>query len=415
MSIVVHARLVTRLVTRQGSREPADMGKRSNGEGTVRRNVERSRWEARFTVGNDGNGRPVRKMATGATKVVALKRMREAQDAAASGRDPVRRDHTVGRYLGEWLDDVLPGTVAAATEGQYREVVRRYIIPCIGRKHLATLSAGDVSKMLRDMATPTAERPNGYSPTSQRLARSILRTALAHAEREGHVSRNVAALAKGVPQQRSEGRTMTPAEATKFLIHIRGDRDEAAYVVALSCGLRVSELLGLAWDCVSIDSTPATIDIRRGLKYVPGLGLLVGDVKTTTSRRTVHLTEQAVVTLKRHRAIQRAERLKLGRFWNDLPLGVDFVFRTVDGTARDPSNFRKALSATTNAAGLGHWHPHELRHSAASLLLAQGVSLKTIADTLGHSSITVTANVYAHLLDDARAEAAEAMSRALSG
>ena len=81
----------------------------------------------------------------------------------------------------------------------------------------------------------------------------------------------------------------------------------------------------------------------------------------------------------------------------------------------DPSSFWKALREAAEAAGLGHWHPHELRHSAASLLLAQGVPLKVISETLGHSSIVVTADIYGHLLDDARAEAAAAMDRALSG
>jgi integrase len=97
------------------------------------------------------------------------------------------------------------------------------------------------------------------------------------------------------------------------------------------------------------------------------------------------------------------------------PLGVDLVFRSVTGTALDPSNVAHGLSAITQRAGLGHWHPHELRHSAASLLLAQGVPLKVVSDILGHSSITVTADVYAHLLAPMRDEAADAMDRALSG
>jgi integrase len=104
----------------------------------------------------------------------------------------------------------------------------------------------------------------------------------------------------------------------------------------------------------------------------------------------------------------------MGARWPTAPLGADLVFRTGRGNAIDPSSFWKALREATEAAGLGHWHPHELRHSAASLLLAQGVPLKVISETLGHSSIAVTADVYGHLLDDARAEAAAAMDRALS-
>ena len=89
------------------------------------------------------------------------------------------------------------------------------------------------------------------------------------------------------------------------------------------------------------------------------------------------------------------------------------MFRTSRGTPSDPSNVWKALSNITQAAGLGHWHPHELRHSAASLLLAQGLSLKSVSELLGHSSISVTSDIYGHLLDEQRAETATAMEKAL--
>jgi integrase len=88
-------------------------------------------------------------------------------------------------------------------------------------------------------------------------------------------------------------------------------------------------------------------------------------------------------------------------------LGVDLAFRTECGTATDPANFRHYTYAVTQSAGLGRWSAHELRHSAASLLLGQGVPLKVV------SSIRITADVYGHLLEPTREEAAEAMERAL--
>ena len=104
-----------------------------------------------------------------------------------------------------------------------------------------------------------------------------------------------------------------------------------------------------------------------------------------------------------------------GPEWEPLPLGHDLVFRTPFGTAIDPANFRHATYKATIDAGLGRWSPHELRHSAASLLLAQGISLKVASEMLGHSSIRVTADIYSHLLEPARQEAAEAMENALWG
>jgi integrase len=396
------------------------MTKRGNGEGSIRHNVERGRWEARLTIGTDPSGRLVRRMVTARTKGQLLERMKSARYAADAGLTPVRHDHTVGRFLDEWARDVLPGSVAHATEAQYRDVVTRYLAPRIGRKRLRTLSARDVSAMLADMSLPDAKRdsagrPAGpYSPTARRLARSVLRRALRYAEAEGLVTRNAAAIAHGVKLERAEGRAMTPVQARAFLDSIRGDRLEAAFVVMLTCGLRLSELLGLAWDCVDIDSDRPALVVRRGLKRVPGSGLVLDDVKTNRSRRTIHLPAPAVSVLRVHRREQAAERLRLGARWPTAPLGADLVFRTGRGNAIDPSGFWKALGEATESAGLGHWHPHELRHSAASLLLAQGVPLKVISEMLGHSSIVVTADVYGHLLDDARAEAAAAMNRALS-
>jgi integrase len=273
--------------------------------------------------------------------------------------------------------------------------------------------------MLADMSRPDAKRdragkPAGpFSPTSRRLARSVLRRALRYAEAEGLVSRNVAAIAHGVKLERAEGRAMTPDQARAFLESIRGHGLEAAFVVMLTCGLRLSELLGLAWDCVVIDGHRPALVVRRGLKRVPGRGLVLDDVKTNRSRRTVHLPDPAESALRVHRREQAAARLRMGARWPAAPLGADLVFRTSRGNPNDPSGFWKALGEATEVAGLGHWHPHELRHSAASLLLAQGLPLKVISETLGHSSIVVTADVYGHLLDDARAEAAAAMNRAL--
>jgi integrase len=117
--------------------------------------------------------------------------------------------------------------------------------------------------------------------------------------------------------------------------------------------------------------------------------------------------------LRELRDRQARERDAFPGVWPERPLGVDLVFRSATGTALAPSNVWSRLSKQTTSAGLGHWHPHELRHSAASLLLGEGVPLKVVSEMLGHSGINVTANVHAHVLAPARDEPAEAMDRAL--
>jgi integrase len=425
--------------------KPAPQGRRrsrANGEGGIREDKKRGRWVATMTVGwettvdEDGgiSSRQVRRSVTGRTKTQVLARMREVQQLVDDGIAVPSASLTVAGMLDRWLSDVLPGTVAAVTQDQYGDVVRLYIKPRIGRLRLKQLAPSDVTRMLREMAHPTESRPSGYSANTRRLARSVLRRALRWAQTEGLVTRNVAALAGAVRVEQPEGRAMTPEQARIFINHVRGDRLEAMYLVALALGLRVSELLGLGWDDVILDppdgSTP-TVTIRRGLKRIRGQGLVIEGVKTRTSRRTVHLPAVTVEQLTRHRERQIAEQAAYPGEWPEQPLGVDLVFRSVTGTALDPSNVWFYLSKVTRHAGaeylddartqikpgtgLGHWHPHELRHSAASLLLAQGVPLKVVSDLLGHSGINVTANVYAHVMAPLRDEAAEAMNRALTG
>lgn len=405
------------------------MAKKANGEGTIRENKARGRWEGRVTVGlriPEGGGKavPIRKLVTGPDEKTTRKRMAELIAASEQGIVPARADQTVAQFLRLWLEN-LTGTVSPATEAQYRDVVRLYVVPHIGRKRVRTLTPPDVAKMLRDLEA------EGRSPNTRRLARSVLRRALRWGEQNGTLSRNVAAIADGVKVGRPDGRTLTPEQARALLAHVHGDRWEAAFAVALALGLRRGELLALAWDDLNLDGSPARLTVTRNLARHRGEGLVVADTKTAGSRRTVHLPAPVVDALRRHRKRQAEERLVIGPEWPERPLGHDLIFRTPFGTAVDPNNFRRVIYKATTEAFTPEderptepgqpwptryrWSPHELRHSAASLLIAQGVPMKIVSETLGHSSIRITADVYGHLFDDAGAVPAAAMTAALWG
>jgi integrase len=217
-----------------------------------------------------------------------VKRLNDLRRELDEGRAPVRHDLTIARFLDGWVGDVLPGTVAPATELQYRDVVRLYIKPHIGRKLLATLQAADVARMVRQLEA------EGKPPNTRRLARSVLRRALRYAEQQGMVSRNVARIASGVRLGAVEGRTLTPEQARTFLASLEGNRLEAAFAVALALGLRRGELLGLTWDDVALDATPPRLTVRRTLWRIRKVGLLIEDTKTAKSRRTLYLPPPAV-------------------------------------------------------------------------------------------------------------------------
>lgn len=378
---------------------------RGKGEGTIRKNVEKGRWEARLTVGyNAATGERKRQMFTGRTRAEVVAKLEEARRLRGEGRPTTIEKRTVEQYLNDWLRDVLPGTVKARTAQSYGEIVRLWILPTLGKKLLVALTPADVATMLRSLSK------EGKSPNTQRLARSVLRRALRRAEQDGIVNRNVAALADGVRVGSSEGRTLTVDQGKALLAAAEEERMGAAYVVALTLGVRRGELLGLTWDDLDLDGEKPTLTVLRTLSRVRGQGLFLDETKTRGSRRRVHLPTPTVEALKKHREQQSEEMTLLGDAWPESPLGGNLVFRTPLGTAVDPDNFRNATYRLTTRALGERWSPHELRHSAASLLIAQGVDLKIISEVLGHSSIRITADVYGHLLDDAGVVAADAMS-----
>jgi integrase len=218
----------------------------------------------------------------------------------------------------------------------------------------------------------------------------------------------VAALTRGPRNPRKEGRTLTPEQARQLLETLRDHRHEALFVLMLTTGIRRGEALGLRWEDLDLDG--ATARIRRALKREGGM-LVAGEPKTSRSRRVVSLPGPVVDVLCVHLERQRTAGAAMGQRSD----GGAFVFTTALGTPVDPRNLYREFEAVCRAARIGHWHPHELRHSAASLMLAQGVPLQVVADVLGHASIRMTADVYGHVLPPARRAAADAMGGLLFG
>jgi integrase len=375
-------------------------GRRRNGEGTIYRNEARNRWEAQVTV-DFVDGRPVRKKFTAKTEKDLRARLKEAQRALDDGLPVPDRRESVGGFLDGWLEHIEHTERSSATVTNYRDMVRYYIAPVVGRVKLAELAPRHVEKMQRDIIK------SGKSARTARLARSVLRAALRHAERHGLVARNVAALAEPVKAEHNEKKSMTVAQVRKLLAAAEGTRDEAAIVLLVTLGLRRGELLGLKWSDMNLKA--GTIRVTRALKRTND-GLEASDTKTARSARTLQLPPLAVRSLKAHKARQAAEQMKAGEHW----VGGDWIITNAWGGPMDPDNFRHRFTALCDEAKIGHWSPHAARHTAGSLMFEHGADLKVVSEALGHSSIRVTADVYAHLLPERSGEAARAMDRALS-
>ena len=158
-------------------------------------------------------------------------------------------------------------------------------------------------------------------------------------------------------------------------------RLEALFVLAITLGLRPGELRALTWD---------HLDLANGVIHVWRSSRRGGDTKTPGSRRSLALPQRAVTALKAHKKRQAAERLAAGKAWQDSNL----VFCRADGTPYTKDALNWQFSKVTRRAGLGHWHPHEGRHTAVSIMSANGVPIQDVSDTVGHKSTHVTETVY---------------------
>lgn len=386
--------------------------RRPSGDGSVYKSPD-GRWRGTVDLGwADGKRR--RKYVSAPTQAQALEKLRQAQRAAEVG--VVSDDRiTVAQFLHRWLGVNLPGSVAESTTEDYADTVRLHLEPALGRRKLSQLTVAEVD------AVWAAKRKAGYKPNTIRIMRAVLRKALAQAEREGLVTRNVAALSQPARLSQPEGRSLSVEQALKLLETAKGDRLEPAYVLLLTYGLRRGELLGLAWD--DFDPNERTLAVRQSLRRrkaargeggespaKPGPHVELSELKTRHSRRVLYLTPGIVDSLNAHAGRQRAESVAAGSLWSDHGL----IFTSTVGTPIDPDNFAKQFVRLCKTAGLGHWHPHEARHSAASVMLAQGVPLEVVSEVLGHSSIYITKDVYGHLVEGAKRDAAERMAAAFS-
>ena len=375
--------------------------KRSNGSGTITYNAERKRYEVRLTL--DGRRRKV----TGRTQDEAwdrAERLRMANDISAT----LPAEVTVGRFLNYWLTEVLPDAeITQVTRDGYERMCRLYLVPILGRIRVDQLAPHHVRSMMKKL------REQGLSPNTVRQARSVLRRALRTAEADGLVNRNVAKIVDGVKVGRSNGRTLTPDQARTLLTAAQGHEYGALLVVLLSMGLRKGEALGLSWADLDLDGTPPTLTVTKSVKKAANGALYIDDPKTAGSVRRLHLPAPTVEVLKAHRADQARARLEFGPGWGGDWTEYDLVFTSSIGTPMDPDRVNRAIKKLSTDTLGAPWTPHQMRHTAASLLLAQNVPLKTVSEMLGHSSIRVTADVYGHLLEPARTEAADAMTEAL--
>lgn len=301
--------------------------------------------------------------------------------------------------------------VAPTTDASYRFDLDNYVIPNVGNVELAKLTAEHVD----DLDAKLAAR--GMSLATRRHARGALSRVLRHAKRKGYVADVMTVdadrLAKD-DRDRTRG-ALEGVQVRALLAATKGTEWELPIALLGMLGLRRAEVLGLGWDCTDLPN--GTLHIGRAMVYPDGQPLL-DTPKTAKSVRTLGLTPPLVALLRAHRARQHAWRLAAGDAWQPPILGRDgqpvaLMFTDEAGRPLSPWRLGGAVERYGKTAGLGHVHPHLLRHSVASVAIAEGHDVAAVSAMLGHANPNVTLAVYTHAFDRTMAAATATVANAV--
>ncbi|QKW10554.1 site-specific integrase [Streptomyces sp. NA04227] len=397
---------------------------RANGDGTIYQRKD-GRWEAAGYVLAPGNTRK-RVRVYGTSRKEALGRLTKKIAASNLGLPVAVSDCTVSDYLTYWLNSIAVHQVREITHTRYAACIRLHLIPGLGAKKLARLTARDVRTFLDHLRVACQCCVHGrdtarhsccaigqccdkrLSPLTVTYVHSVLKSALEHAVREDDLPRNVARNVRTPAPRPRRFKPFTASEARQFLQAASGDRLHALYELALRTGLRKGELLGLHWEDLDLDA--GTAAIHRSLQRTHTGGLTILHTKTRASERRIALPTECINSLKIHQERQQEDRQAAGSRWADNGL----VFTTPVGRPFDPTNLTRRFRHLLERAGLRVIRFHDLRHSTATLLLEQGIDLVVIKELLGHAHIGVTASVYAHVRLRLHRQAIGSLGEALS-
>lgn len=329
--------------------------------------------------------------------------------AALAGLDKVvqRRDHrvtedakvTVGEFLPAWLHE-REHLLKASTLFNYRRYVELDIVPALGTIPLQQLHHDHIRLFVADLIEA------GRGPTTIRRCIATLSSALADAVEQRRIMHNPATHVTLPKIDKAERVPWTATEAVTFLDHVTDDRLGPLFELLVGTGLRRGEALALTWDDIDIDAR--ALYVRRTLSDVGG-HLVFSEPKTRASAAGVGLPSRVVAALEVQAMRQQLERDEWGDAYDDGRL----VFARESGAPIRPEHVLKRFGPLCSAAGVPKIRIHDLRHTAATLMIGSGVPLAIVSKVLRHTQVSITADLYGHLSREIATSAADTFGAAL--
>ena len=366
------------------------MAKRGNGEGSIYHRKSDGKWVGGISL---ENGK--RKVFYGKTRKEVQEKMKIALSEQQKGTLITAPQQTLKKYLEDWLENVSKPHIRISTYVKYKKLINTHILPALGDIPLQKLTPQRVQKLYAD------KLKQKLSPKMVSCIHGVLHVALENAVKWNLIARNVCDVVSPPRVPKTEKQVLTKRQAHVLLEHVKKHRLEAILVLAVTTGLRRGEMLALRWR--DVDFEDGSVQVRRTVDYIPHYGYVENEAKTTRGQRKVMLPSFVMNTLQVHRLQQQEMRNKVGSDWVE----KDLVFCGLNGDYFNPNYLLRMFKKVLIDAGLPHMRIHDLRHSAATILLIMGVHPKVVQEILGHSTISMTMDTYSHVLPTMQKEATD--------
>ena len=310
----------------------------------------------------------------------------------------------VREYLRRWLRDYASQSVAESTYVRYEQIIDQHFIPALGSLRLKEVRATHIQ------AVHTSFLEQGLSKSTVQQHHRVILESLKHAVEWQLIATNPAAGVRAPRPDRREFKVLKAEEVGRLLSAAEGDSQLRVLLhVAVMTGLRQGEVRALQWADIDLDQ--GVIQVTRSARDYPARGVVFSGTKTHRSRRPISLAAATVKLLRRQRVAQTERRLRAGPDREEL----DLVFSRPDGTPLRARKLHRDFKNVVASADLAPLRLHDLRHTAATLMLKNGTNVKVVSERLGHATVAFTLDRYAHVLPDMQREAAEALADSLGG
>ena len=372
--------------------------KRKQGEGTLRLRKD-GRWEGRVVIGYDDKGKPKTKSVLAHTKSECVEKLEMLKEECGRTAEKLKPDMPFGEWIDFWYKYFSSPKLRPTTQATYENRIYGHIIPSVGKIPLSKLTQNDLqqfyAKLKRTGRKKDVEtKGTGVSDRMVRSCHALCRSSLEKAVEEGLITRNPSIGCKLPPKKNGEMKVLTQNEIVRLLNQAYDEGYYEMFLLELTTGMRRGEILGLKWRDLNLET--GELNIKRQLT-TKGISV----PKTKSSIRTVLLPPDMLDLLR--------EMKKTAKY--------DWIFPSPvkEGEPRNPTAITKRFRIMLERAHCKHVRFHDLRHTFATMALENGMDVKTLSAMIGHVSSETTLNIYSHVTDTMRAQAAVKIDREIGG